>query len=109
MNDVVTFIKLFSAIFTSLGTLFAALIKLSKTKPGGDFIAYLGNNFSSGTNSRLDNAECRLDKVEIRLDKGDIKMDKMIEDSKSGDKVIETKVDYVQHDVTIIKECLLKK
>lgn len=108
MVDLITFIKLFIAIFSSLATLVATLIKWSKTRMGGDFLGYVGNRVSSGINAKIVVLEGRMTNAEKRLDKGDTKMDSMISQSKNGDEIIEQKVDYLQGDITLIKNCLLK-
>ena len=107
MAELITFLKLSAAIFSSLAALSATLVKWSKTTTGGDFLGYIGNRVSSGVNAKISILDGRITETEKRLDKGDKKMDEMIYQTKNGDEIIEQKVDYIQSDVTLIKDCLI--
>ena len=107
MVELITFLKLSAAIFSSLAAISATLVKWSKTTTGGDFLGYIGNRVSSGINEKIAVLDGRVTATELRLDKGDKKMDEMISQSKNGDDIIGQKVDYLQSDVTLIKDCLI--
>lgn len=108
MEEAIRFANIYIPGVAMLLTVGWIVYKLSKTKAGRDFIAYLGNESQKGLNQRICEHEVRLNKIDGRLAKGDEKFKELSRDIKDVNENTQQKLEIINDNVKLLLEHSLK-